>query len=502
MGPGSGGNAPGGTASMSQESGDAAGGGRDAAVGTGAANDGADANGSSNGADAAQGADAAADGGSLGPIDRDNSTIYSVYPKIYSQAGTLSAVTADLPRIHGLGFDVVYLLPVTPVGQPTGTHAAFGSPYAVHDYYAINQAYGGPQDLVALVRAAHGLGMHVMLDEVLNHTSWDNALITVHPEYYVHSDGNPKNVASIEQAFNFSDVAQLDYKTPSNGLAQYMITMLTSWIETYDVDGFRFDTADDPSGSGRMIPATFWQALRPQLEAVKPGFLMLGEEEDAQLADAPFELDYGWDLQGIYGAGGLQQVATGANAAMLQQAWMGQHSGYPTGMRHMALLQDWDLNEDLNLYGGVPNTMAAAAFNFTIDGLPLLFNGEEVGNDNSTVNSQTVIHWNGPNAATFTPFYKSLLALRNANTALEQGTVTWVTNTATTHVVSYTRSDATATFLVVINFSGAAASGTLSAPSASAWTDVSPAGSPGGTAHSVPPAFSLRPYDFAVFRAK
>jgi cyclomaltodextrinase / maltogenic alpha-amylase / neopullulanase len=167
----------------------------------------------------------------------------------------------------------------------------------------------------------------------------------------------------------------------------------------------------------------------------------------------------------------------------------------------MTLMQNWDQDEDLKSYGGVPNTMAAAVFDFTIDGIPMLFNGEEVGNDNSGINSHTVIDWNGPNAATFLPFYKSLLALRNSSTALQQGTVTWIQSSNGASVASYTRSDATGTFLVLINFSGSAVTGTVSAPSESGWTDVSPVGSPGGTTHYAPPALSLAAYDFAVFRA-
>jgi glycosidase len=395
---------------------------------------------------------------------------------------------------------------VTPIGKAVGGHPSYDSPYSVHDYYAIDPAIGTSQDLVALVAAAHALGMHVILDEVLNHTAWDNALVTQHPEYYLHSDGNRYNPASIEIAANtFADSAQLDYKTmPDLGLRKYVTDMLVSMIQTYDVDGFRFDTADDPYGAGRLIPADFWQGLRPKLEAVKPGFLMLGEEEDTELADAPFELDYGWHLQGKYmpPAGGLQQVANGAAADLLQQAWQYQNNGWPAAMKHMTLLQDWDFDEDLKLYGGAANTLAAAAFNFTMDGVPLLFNGEEVGNDNSALNTHTPIDWNSPNAAAFTPFYKSLLALRNANPALQQGAVTWITNSAPAHVVSYTRSDASAMFLVVVNFSGAGATGTLTSPPVtSGWTDVSPAGSPGGTTHAAPPALSLKAFDFALFRA-
>jgi glycosidase len=166
----------------------------------------------------------------------------------------------------------------------------------------------------------------------------------------------------------------------------------------------------------------------------------------------------------------------------------------------MTLLQDWDLDEDLTLYGGAPHTMAAATFNFTIDGIPMLFNGEEVGNDRSGVNTHTPIDWTGPNAASFAPFYASLLALRNGNPALQQGAVEWITNSAPDSVVSYTRRNSDSTFLVVINFGSGAVGGTLTGLDSGQWTDVSPVGSPGGTSHVQPPAFSLAAYDFAVFR--
>jgi glycosidase/fibronectin type 3 domain-containing protein len=425
-----------------------------------------------------------------------SATIYCVYPEIFSSSGNLAAVTAKLSSLHSLGVNVIYLMPVTPVGQPTGSHPAFGSPYAVHDYYAINPSYGMGSDLTTLVNTAHGLGMKVILDEVLNHTSWDNALITQHPEYYVHSDGNPYNVNSIEQAFSFPDVAQLNYSTTQYGLQTYIANMLEYWLTTYNVDGFRFDTADDPAGPNRMIPASFWQALRPELESVKPDILMLGEEEDTALTTAPFELDYGWNLQSA-----LQQAANSGNAAAgLQSAWQNQLTGWPTGTMHMSLLQDWDLPEDINEYGGAANTLDAAVFNFTINGVPLLFNGEEVGNDNSGNNTHNVIDWNSSNAAAFTAFYTQLIGLRDANAALQQGTMTWVTNSASSQVATYDRSGGGSEFLVEINFSGSPVSGTVSPPAGNAWTDVSVSGSPGGRSHIAPPNFSLQAHDFAIFQ--
>lgn len=453
---------------------------------------------------------------SIAPLDFGSAAIYSVYVPIFSSAGNLASVTSQLPQIKSLGFNVVYLLPVTTAGSSTatpvsscnqGAEGSIGSPYEVKDYGSIDPALGTSQDLVTLVSTAHGLGLYVILDEVLNHTSWDNALITAHPEYYLHCDGNRSNAGSIEIAANFfKDVAQLDYiTTPDVGLRQYIIDMLVSQVQTYGVDGFRFDTADDPYGSTRLIPLDFWESVRTQLETTKPGLLLLGEEEDPDLAQTAFDLDYGWHLDGVYTppAGGLQQVAgNGASASLLQQGWTYQKTGYPATMLHLSLLQDWDLAEDLTLYGGVAGTMAAAAFDFTIDGVPMIFNGEEVGNDDSGFNTHTKIDWNSPNAATFTPFYKSLLTLRNTSTALQQGTLSWLTNSAPDQVVSYSRVDSNGSFVVVINFSNGQVSGTISgAPAATSWSDVSPTGSPGGQTHVSPPSFTLAAYDFSVFRA-
>ncbi len=424
----------------------------------------------------------------------NSAVVYCVYPEIFSSNG-FAGVTAQLSRLHALGVNVIWLMPVTPVGQPYNGHPAFDSPYAVHDYYAVNPSYGSSSDLQNLINTAHGLGMKVILDEVLNHTCWDNALTSQHPEYYRHSDGNAYNVGSEEVAFNFNDVAQLDYSNQSYGLWTYMDNMLNYWIKTYGIDGFRFDTADDPSGPNRNIPKAFWQQLRTSLEATKSDILLLGEEENADLALAPFELDYGWNLQSA-----LVQAATSGNSTSgLQNTWQSQVSNYPAGMLHMSLTQDWDLGEDLQIYGGTANTLDAAVFNYTLNGVPLMFNGEEVGNDNSANNTHTLIDWNSPNASAFQAFYKDLIALRNANPALEQGSLTWVTNSASSQVATYDRVSGTTEFLVEINFSGSAVNGTVNA-TAGGWTDVSPSGSPGGKGHTAPGYFSLQGHDFAIFK--
>ena len=193
------------------------------------------------------------------PLWPSGSVVYCVYPTIFSPERNFAGVTAQLGRLKTLGVTVVWLMPVTPFGHPINGHPAFDSPYAVQDYFGLNPAYGSEADLHALVSTAHRLGLKVILDEVLNHTSWDNPLLTQHPEFYGHSDGNPKNSASIQQAFTYGDVAQLNYA--ELGVRTYMSEMLRFWLSRYDIDGFRFDSASDPEGSGRRslpISGSIW----------------------------------------------------------------------------------------------------------------------------------------------------------------------------------------------------------------------------------------------------
>ncbi len=421
-----------------------------------------------------------------------NSVIYTIYPSIFSPAGNFAGVTAQLGRLKNLGITDVWLMPVTPIGHTISGHAAFDSPYAVHDYFAVNSSYGSPSDLRTLILTAHRLGLRVILDEVLNHTAWDNALITQHPQYYVHSDGNPNNPASIQQAFNFSDVAQLNYANPD--LRTYMIHMLQFWISQYGVDGFRFDTADDPDGPARMIPADFWQDLGQQLRQSKPDVLLLGECQTPDLAFKPFSLDYAWRMYGP-----LKDASNGGNAAQVQTTWQSQVNDFPAGMKHMSIQDDWDYTRDVNTFGGPAGAQAVAVFNFTNTGIPLVYNGMEIGNAAGVTNPHAPINWSNGNPR-FPQFYHQLIALRRNNPALQQGTMTWLTNSVPSQVLTYERTSGTSEFLIEVNLSSTATQGTVTAPAGAGWVEVPLAGTQASRTHIMPPHLSLQPKEFAIFK--
>ena len=423
------------------------------------------------------------------PLWPSGSVVYCVYPSIFSPERNLAGVTAQLGRLKTLGVTVVWLMPVTPFGHPVNGHPAFDSPYAVQDYFGLNPAYGSEADLHALVSTAHRLGLKVILDEVLNHTAWDNSLLTQHPEFYDHSDANPKNSVSIQQAFSYGDVAQLNYAEP--GVRTYMADMLRFWLTRYDIDGFRFDAASNPDGASRKIPADFWLELGRQLRLTKPDVLLLGECETPDLALKPFSLDYGWRLFGA-----LKDAANGGDASRVEVAWRSQSADFPSGMHHLSIQDNWDTPRDVSNFGGAAGAMAAAVFSFTGTGVPLLYNGMEIGNAGGSVNPHGPINWRGGDPR-FPGFYKQLISLRRNHAALQSGTMTWLPNSAPSQLLTYTRAAGREEFLVAINLSSTTVHSTLKAPIGTGWTEVL---FPGGAAHAVLPQITLPSQDFAIFQ--
>ena len=206
-----------------------------------------------------------------------DAVIYQIWERAYSQNGDFNSITADLDRIKDLGVDVLWLMPVHPIGQ-VKKKGTVGSPYAVKDYYGINPDYGTAADLKRLVAESHKRGLKVIIDVVVNHTAWDNALIRKHPEYYKKNDKGE----IIPPVPDWADVAGVDYSKPE--LRKYIIEMLKSWIRDYDLDGFRCDVA-------LFIPTDFWDTARGEVDKIKPNTIWLAEAEKPDLLVKAFDVD-------------------------------------------------------------------------------------------------------------------------------------------------------------------------------------------------------------------
>lgn len=190
-----------------------------------------------------------------------NQVIYSVYVRNHTAEGTFEAVRRDLARIKALGADIIWFLPVHPIGEK-GHKGTLGCPYAIRDYRAVNPEYGTLDDFKRLVDGIHAHGMKCIIDVVYNHTSPDSWLAQHHPEWFYHKpDGSFGN-----RIGDWSDVIDLDYSQP--GLWEYQIETLKYWASI--VDGFRCDVAP-------LVPIAFWRRARGEVEAVRPGCFWLAE---------------------------------------------------------------------------------------------------------------------------------------------------------------------------------------------------------------------------------
>ena len=176
-----------------------------------------------------------------------NAVVYEVFPRNHHVGGTFADIYRDLERIRSLHTDILWLMPIHPVGT-VGRKGTMGSPYAIKDYRAINPELGDARTFRMLIDNAHSLGMKVMIDVVYNHTSRDSVLLREHPEWFLQdSKGN-----FLTKVPEWSDVYDLDYFQPD--LWNYQIETLERWVD-FGVDGFRCDVAP-------LVPLGFWSAAR------------------------------------------------------------------------------------------------------------------------------------------------------------------------------------------------------------------------------------------------
>ncbi|MBN2502202.1 MAG: hypothetical protein JXB38_15570 [Anaerolineales bacterium] len=200
------------------------------------------------------------------PLAYRNLTIYQIYVRNHTPNGTFAEVQADLLRIKDLGVDVVYFMPIHPIGE-LNKKGSLGCPYSIKDYEEVNPEYGTKEDFRKLIERAHELDLKVMIDVVYNHTAHDSKLVYEHPEWF-HQDAQGKPVTTVPE---WSDV--IDLKQPNETLNNYLIGVLCDWV-AFGVDGFRCDVAS-------LLPVEFWTRARAAVAEIKPGVIWLAESVHA-----------------------------------------------------------------------------------------------------------------------------------------------------------------------------------------------------------------------------
>ncbi len=194
-------------------------------------------------------------------INLRSMTFYQVFPRQHSKKQNFQGIQEDLDRIKSLGVDVIYLLPIHPIGKKA-RKGSQGSPYSIIDYYQIDPLYGTLDDFKALIQAAHERNMKVMMDIVFNHTSRDSVLVKTKPDwFYKNEKGEFAN-----RVGDWSDITDLDFK--HRAVWDYLIDVLLYWAKI--ADGFRCDVAP-------LLPLDFWLEARAKVDQIRPDFIWLTE---------------------------------------------------------------------------------------------------------------------------------------------------------------------------------------------------------------------------------
>ena len=371
--------------------------------------------------------------------------VYELFPRDFSAQGNFTGVATRLDQLHDLGVNVIWLLPIHPIGMEN-RKGSYGSPYSARDYYAVNPDYGTKDDFTRLVSEAHQRGMKIIIDVVLLHTAWDSVLMA-HPDFYKH-DANGKIVPPLPE---WSDVAGLNYQNPE--LRQYLIAMLEYWVKEFDLDGFRCDTAS-------MVPTSFWEEARTELTKIKPDIMMLAEADKPELLTNAFDIDYEWPLMNT-----LRKVLEkSGSAAEIEHTWENELKRYPQGALHLNMSDNHD-QARLESRCGVSGALAASALIFTLDGVPLIYNGMEVGDGTPSgggaLFEKVPIVWETKSRPEVRDVYQSLIHLRKQYPAFRTDNVQWIHNSDENQLITFLRSDGKDEFLVAINLSRQPASGTL-----------------------------------------
>jgi cyclomaltodextrinase len=369
-----------------------------------------------------------------------NATVYELNIRQFSEEGSFKAIEKQLARLKNMGIDIIWLMPVHPIGE-LHRKGSLGSNYSVKDYYGLSSEFGTEKDFRDLVAAIHQEGMYIILDWVANHTSWDNEMVINHPEWYRKSR---KDTFQSTRWRDYDDIIELDYSHPE--LREYMTEALKFWIKEYDIDGYRCDIAS-------FVPIDFWEHARTELEAIKP-ILMLAEAEDRELHRKAFDITYNWTLWNI-----LHQIAMNERSVKtLTEAYIAEHvSIFPKEGIRLNFIDNHDKNSwEGNPYSNFGDALkAATVFTVMMDGMPLVYNGQEAGLDRSLeFFEKDPIEWKShENEALYTTLFK----LKHNNQALWNGRyggeMVRIMNDRMDQVISFVREKNGDKVLTFINFS-------------------------------------------------
>lgn len=387
-----------------------------------------------------------------------DAVVYEMNVRQFTPEGTFAAAETHLPRLRDMGVDIVWLMPIHPIGE-LERKGTLGSYYAIRDYYDINPEFGDMSDFERFLASAHESGLKVILDYVANHTSPDAAWVTDKPaSWYVRDENGCPAVQ-----YDWTDIAKLNYDIPE--VRSQMRDVLLFWTAK-GVDGFRCDAAKE-------MPDEFWTKSFAELRRRNPDLYLLAEGEGVNFHDDGFDATYAWELHHL-----LNDIAQGKkSAADLKEYLAAQSETYPRSAFRLMFTSNHDENSwagtEFERMGDAAAAMAALTYVLP-QGQPLIYTGQEIGYDHrfEFFEKDAVECWQ-PNG--WTEFYSRLNTLRHDNAALaagERGGEAVYMDGAAADVLAFTRRTEGNKVLCMFNLSSEPTQVTPAADAAGTYVDA------------------------------
>lgn len=334
-----------------------------------------------------------------------NSVVYEMNIRQYTPEGTFAAAQEHLPRLKELGVDIVWLMPIYPIGvkERKGT---LGSYYAISDYCATNPEFGSLEDFDNFVKEAHKLDLRVVLDWVANHTSPDAKWINECPADWYVRDSLGNTVVN----YDWYDIAELNYD--NRAVWDEMKKSMHFWMER-GIDGFRCDMACE-------VPLEFWQETIAELRTKYPGIYMLAEGEEPKLhSQCDFNSSYAWELHHLMNA-----IARGEKGVSDLLAYIEKDSQrHPENAFRLMFTSNHDENSwagtEFERMGDAAKVMAVLTFTLP-NSQPLIYTGQEMG-WNKRFEFFEKDHIPAWEENEYGEFYKWLIDVKHNNPALAAG---------------------------------------------------------------------------------
>ncbi|RYE16658.1 MAG: alpha-amylase, partial [Sphingobacteriales bacterium] len=376
--------------------------------------------------------------------DTKDAVIYEVNLRAFSNEANLKGLENRLDELKDLGVNVIWLMPIYPVGIIKSA-GGLGSPYAVRDYNKVNTEFGNLDDLRTVVSKAHERGMAVILDWVANHTAWDNPWIANKAWY--QQDGSGNIISPI--GTNWADVAALNYNNAD--MRKAMIRSMKFWVLTANVDGYRCDAVD-------FVPTDFWKQTLDTLKKFNTRkLILLGEGNKKEQFNAGFQINYAFEfydkLKGVFAGTQAPSVLFTTNT--------NEYNAIPEGSFKLRYTTNHDVTSSdgatVDIYKGKQGALAAFVLAAYMNGIPLLYNGQEVGSPKRIdFFKKDPIDWTtNPD---MTAEYKKLIAFRQSSEAVKTGALTQYANS---DVIAFEKKAGTQDVLVLVNVRNAAMDYTL-----------------------------------------